>query len=273
MYRKSLKDYYQSAIREVIYRTQQITNKPLDRELEDSLRKKIAVYFSSSYVPKTPKKILFTEIKIDNTERFLLYRGERYQRFSTSKSGSSTDSFGRKGDWIDRGVRLFYDKKKKEYIKLFDEYFCKHGEGYFLEEAFNKGFYDFLCPHLQNILVDVNGHIRGYSIREGRSLTKYEFDFYISGLLEDVICHKTKETGLYLNDLIFHNVIVGDNCISIIDLESILPVEWFGKNNDFAYQQLDKIDVGLAVQKKFQSPKWYSQYIKNLQLDSYLQIR
>ena len=41
MYRKSLKDYYQSAIREVIYRTQQITNKPLDRELEDSLRKKI----------------------------------------------------------------------------------------------------------------------------------------------------------------------------------------------------------------------------------------
>ena len=56
--------------------------------------------------------------------------------------------------------------------------------------------------------------------------------------------------------------------LSIIDLESILPVEWFGKNNDFAYQQLDKIDVGLAVQKKFQSPKWYSQYIKNLQLDS-----
>jgi hypothetical protein len=75
MYRKSLKDYYQSAIREVIYKTQQITNKPLDGELEDSLRKKIAVYFSSSYVPKTPKKILFTEIKIDNTERFLLYRG------------------------------------------------------------------------------------------------------------------------------------------------------------------------------------------------------
>ena len=192
----------------------------------------------------------------------MLYRDDIYVRFVADDTGRQRDFFGRQGRWIPRGCKIYVDRQSHEFIKIGDEYFFRRGEGRFLETALERGVYDFLCPHLQYLIRDGEGQLRGYAVKRGRPLTMYEFDRYVSVALRDLICAITERSGLYFYDLAFHNVILGDGQLSIIDLESILPVAWYGQGSEFSISRLPELDVGWEVQRKWRSPRWYRAFLE-----------
>ncbi len=52
--------------------------------------------------------------------------------------------------------------------------------------------------------------------------------------------------------------------ISLIDLESALPVEWFGRGTAFSREHFHEIDIGFPIQDKWNSPWWYFEFLKAL---------
>ena len=149
-------------------------------------------------------------------------------------------------------------------MKVFDRYAATHGEARFLRDAMDAGFYSFLCPNLDYLIEDEDHVLRGYAIREEKPLSRFQFERYVGGSLREVILHETERTGFYLNDLEFHNVVMSDRKLSIIDLESVLPVSWFGTDAEFAIRHLDDIDVGWPIQWKWCSPSWYGDYLRQI---------
>ncbi|TDI87517.1 MAG: hypothetical protein E2O77_13045 [Caldithrix sp.] len=130
--------------------------------------------------------------------------------------------------------------------------------------ALEKGVYEFLCPALAYLIVDSHEHLRGYAIRSGLVLSLYDFERYVEVSLKDAICEITRRSGLYFYDLTFHNVIRRGGEISFIDLESVLPLSWYGKDMAFSMRMIHHIDIGYPIQKKFFSPSWYASYIEEL---------
>lgn len=203
------------------------------------------------------------DLHLDDAAAYALVRGDIYRRFVADDEGDDIDSFGRRGTWIPRGSQLYLDLQDSVFVKVFDPYFCELGEGRFLGEALASGLYDTLCPGLEFVIRDSES-IRGYGIRAGVQLSRYEFDRYVGDCLRPVVLAETARTGLYFNDLEFHNVIRHGDTLSFIDLESVLPVDWFGTDLEFARRHLDVVDIGWPVQSKWNSPKWYAEFLNEL---------
>lgn len=259
------------ATRKATYLFQRVTGTGVDPGFERDLRSRASDYMSAveagTSSPHPVKRQDFNALDLDDTGRFRVIREDIYKRFLADDGGADVDEFGRRGHWIPRGCMIYYDNLDRTYVKVFDSFFCSRGEGRFLPDAFKSGAYDFLCPGLSSVLVDEEGAFRGYIIREGRQLTPYEFDRYVSGGLREVICEITRQTGLYFNDLAFHNVILVGDELSLIDLESILPVVWYGKDLEFARKHLSDVDIGWPLQSKWKSPGWYASFLRSLQAD------
>jgi hypothetical protein len=257
-----------AALRKAYYLFQRTTGYGIDDALEQDLERQAATYLAG--LPATPtlferiERVRLCDLDLSNRSRFSVVRDDIYVRFQVDERGTETDQFGRTGTWIPRGCLVHFDRDEQVYVKTFDAYFCRQGEGHFLPVALRRGLYDFLCPALSYLVVDRDETIRGYAIRAGQPLTPYEFERYVGGSLRELICRLTALTGLYLNDLVYHNVILVDGRLSLIDLESVLPVEWFGQGIEFARQHLDEIDLGWPIQTKWHSPRWYRAFLTEL---------
>lgn len=254
------------AKRNAFYWVQRGTGWGIDKQLEGELTDRTKTFVEQGNAG--PAVQLETQsidsFNFSDTSRFSLIRDDIYRRFIAQQDGPESDEFDRKGRWVPRGCYMYLDHADRVYIKVFDEYYCAKGEGKFLPMALDKGVYDFLCPALAYLIKDSHGQLRGYAMHAGRILTPYEFERYVGVCLKEAIYEVTKRSALYFNDLTFHNVVLRGNTISLIDLESILPLGWYGKDIAFSVQVLQQIDVGYPVQNKFQSPSWYAEYIEEL---------
>jgi hypothetical protein len=104
-------------------------------------------------------------------------------------------------------------------------------------------------------------------VQRGKPLTLFEFERYVNVVLRDLICAVTERSGLYFYDLASHNVIMGNGQLSIIDLESILPVEWYGQGAAFSIAHLPDLDLGWELQRKWRSPRWYRAFLESMRRD------
>jgi hypothetical protein len=252
--------------RQSLYWIQRGTGWGIDESLEETLLEKTTRFLAEGDLRKdnqVPTHRL-ESIVLSDSARFRLIRDDIYQRFVAIDSGIEVDEFGRNGRWVPRGCRIFYDYIEDTYVKVFDKYFCTRGEGRFLPDALERGIYDFLCPALAYLVEDDEGDLRGYAIRSGQVLTPYQFERYVGTGLKDAICEITRRSGLYFYDLIYHNVIRRGDELSFIDLESVLPIDWYGQDKAFSMRMLQYIDIGFPIQDKFLSPAWYARYIEAL---------
>lgn len=252
----------------VLYTLQKTIKWQFDQNIEQALRDWAHQILDHDHLfAEEPhwQQISLEDIDLEDKRRYSLFQIDiDKKRFSIDLLGEDIDYFGRKGTWIPRGTRIFYDKVDKTFLKIFEPYSADKGEAHFLEHALKSGLYDNLCPHLVATIKDSTGNFRGYIIKEGRTLTLYEFQRYIKSAMGELICAITKKTGYYFYDLFSGNVILLDGKISFIDLESILPIDWYGQDTSFAKNHLHEIDLGWEIQTKFASPKWYSDFLKDL---------
>lgn len=256
------------AQRRSIYVFQKITGYGLDEGFARDLSRQAEAYLRGESNERRLSRpfahIRPSDLDLEDTSRYSLVRDDIYRRFEADERGPEQDRFGRRGSWIPRGSKIYFDSKTNDFVKVFDEHFCSRGEGAFLRSALDAGVYDFLCPNLRYIIQDDAGQIFGYAIRKGAPLNLYEFEHYVGGVLREVICEVTRRTGFYFYDLEFHNVIRSGNRLSLIDLESVLPIEWFGKGMAFAEEHLDVLDIGWPLNEKWRSPKWYRNFLVDL---------
>lgn len=254
--------------RRTLYLYQKITGSGIDSNFEQDLHQKANEYLKTLERGETKLKSVevrkFTDLLIKDESRYTVFRDDIYKRFIARKDGPETDKFGRAGEWVPRGCVIYYEKVEDNYVKVFDEYFCRQGEGRYLKDALERGLYDFLCPDLSFVIEDEEGLLRGYAIRAGKPLSKYQFNRYIGGAMQNLICALTKHSGLYFYDLAFHNFVLNEGSVSIIDLESVLPNEWFGKGPEFSLRHLPDIDIGWSIQTKWCSPDWYRRFLMDL---------
>jgi hypothetical protein len=252
--------------RQIFYWIQRGTGWGIDNALEEKLVDRTRSFLAEGDLRKgnqVPTRRV-ESIELSDSSRFRLTRDDSYKRFVALDDGTEVDEFGRNGRWVPRGCRIFHDHVEDTYIKVFDQYFCMRGEGRFLPTAFESGVYDFLCPALAYLIKDDHGNLRGYAIHSGQVLTPYEFERYVGSGLKEAICEITRQSGLYFYDLTYHNSIRRDDEISLIDLESVLPVGWYGQDKAFSMRMLQYIDIGFPIQDKFLSPDWYARYIEEL---------
>jgi hypothetical protein len=259
---------YTVARRKANYLFQKTTGLGIDKQLERELISQSTKYLTTQleHIGKTKSYCVagVGDFDFSDRKRYMIFRNDIYRRFVASENGTETDHFDRRGKWVARGSVIYFDNSKCEYVKVVDDYFCRRGEGRFLRDALERGLYDFLCPKLSYIIVDRSGFIRGYAIRGGKQVTPYQFERYVSGSLRELISKVTELTGLYFYDMTFHNVVVHKGMLSFIDLESVLPIEWFGKGEQFSLDHLSEIDIGWSIQKKWRSPMWYWKFVKKL---------
>ena len=199
-------------------------------------------------------------------ERFVVFKDDIYRRFVAAEGGPDRDDVDRCGYWVPRGAVVFYDAVESTFVKLFDEFAAVHGEARYLGQAIESGMYDFLCPDLDYLIRDGHGRVRGYAIGKGTPISRWEFEQYMPEM-QQLIFEVTERTGLYFTDLTYHNVVKSDGRLCLIDLESVLPVEWYGTDMDFAFAHIDEVDVGWALQSKWKSPDWYGEFVTSLQLN------
>lgn len=215
-----------------------------------------------------PRCVYLSELDLTDTSRYELFRDDIYERFAINEADHELDHFGRRGSWVPRGCKVYYDRHSQEFLKIGDEYYFRRGEGRYLATALQRGLYNCFCPHLTHLLKDEDEMLRGYSIKRGKILTMYEFERYVGGALRDLVCSETLRTGLYFYDLAWHNVMIADGRLSFIDLESVLPIEWFGKGTGFSISRLEEIDIGWEIQSKWKSPQWYKAFLEQMLLES-----
>jgi hypothetical protein len=253
--------------RKSYYAFQKLTRIGIDTDLEVSLRNRAIVYLEKLgdvVISVRPKTVPVQSIHVEQSSRYRVVRDDIYKRFIVDDAGVDIDKFGRRGRWIPRGSMLYLDIRDREYVKVYDEYFCRKGEGRFLKDALEAGLYEFLCPGLSYLIVDESGSLRGYAVKAGRQLTQGEFERYVGRSLRELICTLTEKTGFYFPDLVWHNVIQDGDMLSLIDLESVLPIEWFEKDVQFSLDHIDEIDIGWPIQMKWHSPGWYRVFLREL---------
>lgn len=263
---RTLKRAFAFAKRRALLWLQRSTGWGIDKRLEQKLKNRVNAFVAHPNLGDAGPTSTYPleDLDLADSSRYTLIRDDIYRRFVVGKDGPDTDEFGRVGLWIPRGSRIFLDRTEEVYVKIFDEFFCDRGEGRFLPVALDEGIYGFLCPALAYLIQDRDTRLRGYAIRSGRILSLYEFERYVAGALREAICELTRLSGLYFYDLTFHNFILRDDEISMIDLESVLPLTWYGKDRSFSQQMFPQIDIGYPIQEKFHSPSWYATYIEQL---------
>ncbi|BCX47528.1 hypothetical protein HAHE_14360 [Haloferula helveola] len=248
-----------------LYALQKATSYRYDAELEKKLARRVAGWMESSVAtPGEPPSRSIDSIDLADPKRFSEFQYDPHKTFVASEDGPELDEFGRPGRWQPRGIRFFKDRVARRHIKLFPKAFAANGEGRFIEDALRSGFFNYLCPLFEFLIRDRDGAVIGYAIRSGRELTAYEFERYVDTVMRPLVCQATEETGFYYYDLIDHNVIMCDGVISLIDIESVLPIEWFGQDHEFATTQFDQVDVGWPLHTKWRSPDWYGEHIRGL---------
>ncbi len=254
------------ARRRALYWIQRSTGGGIDTRLEQKLSSRAKDFVARPNLDDAGRmtRCSVDDFDLADVNRFRLIRDDIYRRFIVCDDGPDTDDFGRTGRWIPRGSRVFLDRTEDVYLKIFDEFYCDRGEGRFLPAALDEGIYGFLCPALAYLVEDCDSRLRGYAIRSGRILSLYEFERYVEVALKEAICEISRLSGLYFYDLTFHNFILRDGEISMIDLESVLPLSWFGMDKSFSREMLHQIDVGYPIQEKFHSPAWYATYIEQI---------
>lgn len=258
--------YARAALRKAYYALQKTTHVGIDTAFERTLAQRAEAFLNGERPPRPPVPRRALALRaFEDCDRYVIARDDIYTRFLAQDGGPDRDRFGRPGRWIPRGCVVYHDRKEGVYVKVFDRYFCDQGEGRFLAPALEAGFYQFLCPGLAYLLQDESGALRGYAIQEGEPVSSYAFERLVGRSLRDVLCAETERTGFYLNDLEFHNVVRHGNQLSVIDLESILPVSWFGTDLEFARAHLDEVDIGWPIQSKWCSPSWYGAFLRDLQ--------
>jgi len=240
-----------------LYALQKTTSWRYNPEIEKALESQVKQWLCQPIsTPCEPPSRPIDRFNFSDGERFTEFLHDSHKTFVCSQDGPELDEFGRPGRWQPRGVRFFKDRVKERYIKLFPKSFAANGEGRFIEDALRSGFYSHLCPLFEFLVRDQDGAIIGYAIRSGRELTAYEFERYVNHIMRPVVCRATEESGFYFHDLIDHNVIIRDGVISLIDIESVLPIEWFGKDASFATTKFDLVDIGWPLHTKWKSPDW-----------------
>lgn len=266
MLRRKFQRIMAFAKKRAFYWVQRSTGWGINKRLEVQLRNTADRFVAQEDAQEVDQVAtqLVERFDFSDAGRFNLIRDDIYRRFIVLADGTESDDFGRKGRWIPRGCRVFFDHTEDVYIKLFDEYFCTKGEGRYLPVALEQGVYDFLCPALAYLIVDSQEHLRGYAIRSGRVLSPYDFERYVAVALKDAVCEVTRRSGLYFYDLTYHNAVLRGNEISLIDLESVLPLSWYGKDMAFSLRMIQQIDIGYPIQREFHSPSWYAKYIEEL---------
>lgn len=251
--------------RKAYYLFQKLTGHGINADFARNLQAQADAYLARSEpIARTVPVLALEALPLDDRSRFSVFRDDIYTRFVAEEGGDERDHFGRAGTWVPRGCVTYYDVETHTYVKVFDDYYCRKGEGRFLPEALDAGLYDFLCPGLTYLIEDAAGTLRGYAIEKGEPITAYLFERYVGDPWREVICAETRRTGFYFTDLVFHNVIRLGSTLSLIDLESILPVDWFGTDKAFAQAHLDEVDLGWPLAKKWQSPTWYGSCVRAL---------
>jgi hypothetical protein len=251
--------------RRVEYEVQKHTGWGVDQTLkmrlrDDAMRYRVGTRHAASPIPvRQLRSFDFTD-----EDRFDIHRDDIYRRFITGDDGPDRDHFGRQGRWVPRGVVVFYDSAEATFLKLFDEHTAEKGEARYLRDAVEGGMYEFLCPNLSYLIHDESERLRGYAIGQGAPISRWEFEQYIPEIRQ-LIFDVTESAGLYFTDLTYHNVVKSNGRLCFIDLESILPVDWYGTGADFAVAHLDQIDVGWVLQSKWKSPDWYGEFVASLQ--------
>ncbi|MBN4047506.1 hypothetical protein JYT71_00710 [Acidimicrobiaceae bacterium AH-315-P05] len=259
------KRYGHVARREAHYAFQKVTGVGLDTDFELTLGHQADEFLGADRAKKTEiSTVGLDEIEARGSKRLEVFREDVYRRFVVDADGSDHDQFGRRGKWIPRGSVVYYDRVEESFVKVFDEYASVQGEARFLGVALAKGMYDFLCPGLTYRILDNNDVLRGYAIREGTPLSKFEFEVFVGSAFREVILAETERTGFYFNDLAFHNVVRRGDRLMLIDLESVLPVSWFETDLEFARLHLDEVDLGWPIQSKWRSPGWYGSFLREL---------
>ena len=257
--------YIRAAALEGHYLFQKATKIGFDARFEQEIGNQADEYLSGTHAIESDiPSVQLDSVELDNHDRFAIFRHDVYRRFEADHGGVDLDKFGRSGRWVPRGITVYYDQLAGTFVKVFDRYAATQGEARFLRDAIDEGLYRFLCPNLEYLIEDEDHVLRGYAIREGRPLSRFQFERYVGVSLREVILHETERTGLYFNDLEFHNVVMSDGTLSIIDLESVLPVSWFGTDSEFAIRHLDEVDVGWPIQSKWCSPSWYGDYLRQM---------
>ena len=215
--------------------------------------------------PEPIRRRSIHEFDLADKRRYELAKADVHLRFVVEPNGQHSDEFGRNGTWRPRGCEVYYDKADDSYLKVFEPTFCLNGEGRFLVDALDAGVYRDISPGLRFLITDDDERVRGYAITAGRLLTPYEFDQMVGATsYADLICEVTRRSGFYWNDLRFHNVILLGNTPCFIDLESILPVDWYKTDLAFARSHLCDVDIGWPLQRKWNSPRWYADFLDEL---------
>ncbi len=257
--------YIRAGLRRAHYLVQKATRTGVDRAFAADLRRQAEAYLAGDRSQRRPLPERSLEgMELSDAERFAVAREDIYVRFAPEAGGPDVDEFGRAGRWVPRGCVVYRDRREDTYVKVFEAYFSTRGEGRFLPDALERGLYDFLCPGLAYVLRDEAGLLRGYAIREGEPVSPYAFEWYVEGSLREVVCAETERTGLFFNDLTFHNVVRHGDRLSLIDLESVMPVAWFETDLAFARAHLDEIDIGWPYASKWESPAWYGAFVREL---------
>lgn len=251
--------------RKAYYVFQKLTGHGVDADLERDLRAQADAYLArAGPLARSVPVVALETLPLDDRSRYAVFRDDVYVRFVAEEGRDERDRFDRAGSWVPRGSVMYYDAETRIFVKVFDDYYCQKGVGRFLPEALDAGLYDFLCPGLTYLIKDAAGTLRGYAIEEGEPLTPYLFERYVGGSWREVICAETRRTGLYFTDLTFHNVVRLGPTLSLIDLDSVLPVDWFDTDETFARAHLDEVDLGWALAQKWHSPEWYGAFVRAL---------
>ena len=122
------------------------------------------------------------------------------------------DKFNRVIGDISHGRNVYYDKKNKEYIKIFNLEYCRLHN---FNRALKSGVLIGLCPSLTKLIYHGN-QLMGYICKEGEICTKIPNDFLIT------ILRNCKKRNKIYYDIVPQNMIKMNNGqYSLIDLESV----------------------------------------------------
>ena len=122
------------------------------------------------------------------------------------------DKFNRTVGDISHGRNVYYDKKNKEYIKIFNLDYCRLNN---FSEALNSGMLIGLCPSLKDLIYH-GDQLMGYICQEGKQCTEIPQDFLIT------ILRNCKKWNKIYYDIVPQNMVILPNGqYSLIDLESV----------------------------------------------------
>lgn len=254
-----------AAVREAHYLVQRVTGIGIDVGLEREIAAAARRHLDGGRPSRRRVgRVHLDALPLEDAARFTIARHDGYRRFEPLADGSEVDHFGRAGRWVPRGTTVYRERTTGSYVKIFDHHCATRGEARYLGTALDAGLYDFLCPGLEYVVHDDGGVVRGYAVRRGAPLSRRAFERYVGVALRELVLVETARTGLYFYDLAHHNVILSGRRLSFIDLESVLPIDWYGTDDAYTIAHRDELDVGWSLQSKWNSPDWYGAFLTSL---------